>query len=98
MFRSMTVAGFIVVGLGAYAAGQQTRVPEIILAQSKAAHLMTETEHVLDPILRKKSTDSSENEAKQQALRALGYLKDAIRELTETTDKQVDRIVAEAKK
>lgn len=98
MFRSMTIAGFILVGLAGYAAGQQTRIPQIVLAQDKAAHLMTETEHVLEPILKKKSSDSSENEAKQQALRALGYLKDAIRELKETTDKQVDRIVAEAKK
>ena len=59
---------------------------------------MTETEHLLKPILKKTSSDSSENEAKQQALRALGHLKDAIRELEKTTDKQVDRIVALAKK
>ena len=98
MIRSLTLAGFILVGLGAYALGQQTRIPEIVLAQNKVKGLMDETEKVLDPILRKKGGDSSDETAKQQGLKALGILKTAIAELKETTDKQVDRIVATAKK
>jgi hypothetical protein len=98
MIRSLTLAAFILVGLAAYAVGQQTRIPEIILAQNKVKGLMDETQHALDPILKKKGGDASENDAKQQALKALAILKTAIGELKETTDKQVDRIVAAAKK
>jgi ElaB/YqjD/DUF883 family membrane-anchored ribosome-binding protein len=98
MIRSITVAGFVLVGLAGYAVGQQTRVPEIVLAQNKVKNFMDETERVLDPILRKKGNDASEDSAKQQGLKALAILKTAIGELRDTTDKQVDRIVAAAKK
>ncbi len=98
MVRSTTAAGFFLVGLGAFAAGQQIRIPEIVLAQNNVAHLMTETENILGPILKKKGGDSADENARQQGPRALATLKDAIRQLKETTDKQVDRIVAAAKR
>jgi hypothetical protein len=94
----MALAGVAVVGLTAYALGQHTSIPEIVLMQNKVAHLMNETERALDPILKKKGNDPSDEIAKRQALTALGYLKDAIRELKDTTDAKVDAIVAAARK
>jgi hypothetical protein len=98
MVKSMTSAGFVLVGLTAYALGQHTRIPELVLAQGKVAHLVTEAERTLDPILKKLSNDKSEQEARHNALPALPTLRDGIRELRETTDRQVDKIVATAKK
>ena len=50
MIRSMTLAGFVLVGLTAYAAGEQhTPVPAIVLSQNKVAGLMREAESALRP-------------------------------------------------
>lgn len=99
MIRSMTLAGLVLVGLTAYAAGDQhTPVPAIVLSQNKVALLMREAEQALHPILHRKSGDSSEEDAKRQARAALEHLAKSIVELKETTDSQVDKIINAAKK
>jgi hypothetical protein len=99
MIRPTTLAACALVGLTAYAAGEQhTPIPAIVLSQNNVAHLMRATERILNPILQKKSDDRSEEDAKQQARAALGHLSKAISELKETTDAQVDKIISAAKK
>ncbi len=99
MIRSMTLAGLVLVGLTAYAAGDQhTPIPAIVLSQNKVASLMREAEHALHPILHKKGGDASEEDAKHRARAALEQLAKAIAELKETTDSQVDKIINASKK
>jgi hypothetical protein len=94
----MILSGVVLVGLSAYAAGQQhTRIPEVVLAQDRVAHLMSEAERALDPIV-KDGNDKPSPQAKHNAVAALASLRDAIRDIRETTDRQVDRIVDAAKK
>src|SRR5215469_13015798 len=97
MIRSIALAGIAVLGLNASALAQHVSIPEIVLMQSNVAHLVEETERALEP-LKKSGCDPSEEQAKRDALTALGYLKDAIRQLKETTDEKVDDIVATARK
>jgi len=99
LIRPTTLAACVLVGLTAYAAGQQhTPNPAIVLSQNKVAGLMHETERILNPILQKKSNDRSEDDAKQQARTALGHLSQAISELKQTTDAQVDKLINTVKK
>jgi hypothetical protein len=97
MIRSIALAGVAVVGLSASAPAQHVSIPEIVLMQSNVAHLVEETERALEP-LKKPGCDASQEEAKRDAVIALGYLKDAIRQLKEMTDSKVDDIVAAARK
>jgi hypothetical protein len=97
MIRSMVLAGIAVLGLSASAYAQHVSIPEIVLMQNNVAHLVEETERALEP-LKKAGCDPSEEQARRDALTALGYLKDAIRQLKETTDDKVDDIVAAARK
>ena len=97
MIRSIALAGIAVLGLSASAPAQHVSIPEIVLMQSSVAHLVEETERVLEP-LKKPGCDPSQEEAKRDAVVALGYLKDAIRQLKEMTDSKVDDIVAAARK
>jgi len=97
MIRSIALAGAAVVGLSAPALAQHVSIPEIVLTQNNVAHLVEETERALEP-LKKSGCDPSEEQAKRDALAALGYLKDAIHQLKETTDSKIDDIVAAARK
>ena len=97
MIRSIALAGIAVLGLSASAPAQHVSIPEIVLMQNNVAHLVDETERVLEP-LKRTGCDSSQEEAKRNALAAVGYLKEAIRQLKEITDDKVDNIVAAARK
>jgi hypothetical protein len=95
----MTLAGLVLVGLTAHAAGDQhTPVPAIVLSQNKVAGLMREAERALHPILHKTSNDRSDEEARHQARAILEHLDKAIAELKQTTDSEVDKIINAAKK
>jgi hypothetical protein len=97
MIRSMALAGVAVIVLSASALGQHVSIPEIVLLQNNVAHLAGETERALDA-LKKPGCDPSDEQAKRDALAALGYLKDAIHELKDMTDQKIDDIVAAARK
>jgi hypothetical protein len=100
MIRSMTLAALVLFGLTAYAAGDHTPVPAIVLSQNKVANLMREAERALRPILHRKSDDRerSDEEARHQARAILEALDKAITELKQTTDSEVDKIINAAKK
>jgi len=98
VIRPTTLAACVLVGLPAYAAGQQHTPIPIMIAQNNVADLMSKTERLLRPILLKPSNDKSENDAKQDARDALDHLGKAIKELKHTTDAQIDKIANAAKK
>ncbi len=94
MIRSMTIAGFVLVGLTAYAVGQHTQISSIVQAQTNVRNVYTELDKKLAPILKKHSGDKAEDEARATALEWMGHLRQVLVALNETTDREIDKLAA----